>query len=326
MKVRKCASCGAPLGEIAEDATSVPCEFCGAVNEPTIMQRGVHRVHVVLDASVGRTVRRATAAGAVVSAFVGLVTLAGIGAGIFGLWTGLHSAFPQQVPRLPGVKALTPAKLAELLPVRDRQVVEVAAPAGGYALLDPVAQIPWALAIAQGWAKDARLERIDVTGLAPHGLVDASRGSEGEVMYRFVSPARIEQYWKEADVRTDVRAQGEMWVIAKGGGALVQTLTSPPSRGATVSPAPSVLRMADLLERSRSRLPPRPYYKGYMIFSGGEGWVWYLSTLSGRESIPRIRAADGRMWPYTGLRWPRPRRGRARPPALPRATPAKDPV
>jgi hypothetical protein len=116
MRVRKCASCGAPLGEIADDATSVPCAFCGAVNEPTIMQRGVHRVHVVLDASVGRTVRRASAAGAVVSAFVGLVVMAGIGAGIFGLWTGLHSAFPQQVPRIPGLNALTPAKLADLLP------------------------------------------------------------------------------------------------------------------------------------------------------------------------------------------------------------------
>jgi hypothetical protein len=299
MRVRKCASCGAPLGEIAADAISVPCEFCGAVNEPTIMQRGVHRVHVVLDASVGRTVRRASAAGAVVSVFVGLVVLAGLGAGIFGLWTGLHSAFPQRVPRLPGMKALTPASLAELLPVRGRQPVQVAPPAGGYALFDPVTQIPWALAIAQGWAPDARLERIDVTGLAPHGLVDASRGSEGEVMYRFLSPARIEAYWKQADVRTDVRAQVEMWVIARGGGALVQTLTSPPSRGASGSPAPAVLRMADLLERSRPRLPPRPYYKGYMIFSGGEGWVWYLSTLSGRESIPRIRASDGRMWPYT---------------------------
>jgi hypothetical protein len=300
MRVRKCASCGAPVGEIADDATSVACEFCGAVNEPTIMQRGVHRVHVVLDASMGRTVRRAGKAGAVVSAIVGLITLAGVGAGLFGLWTGLHAAFPQQVPRLPGVKALTPAKLADLLPVRGRQVVEVAAPAGGYALFDPVAQIPWAVAIARGWANDARLERIDVTGLAPHGLVDASRGSEGEVMYRFLSPARIEEYWKQADVRTDVRAQVEMWVIAKGGGALVQTLTSPPSRGATVPGAPTALPMPDLLERARARLPPRPSYKGYMIFSGGEGWVWYLSTLSGRESIPRIRAADGRMWPYTG--------------------------
>jgi hypothetical protein len=300
MRVRKCASCGAPMGEIAEDATSVPCAFCGAVNEPTIMQRGVHRVHVVLDASVGRTVRRASTAGAVVSAFVGLVVMAGMGAGIFGLWTGLHAAFPQQVPRIPGLKALTPANLAELLPVRGRQLVEVAPPAGGYALLDPVAQIPWALAIAQGWAKDACLARIDASGIAPHGLVDASRGSEGEVMYRFLSPARIEAYWKQADVRTDVRAQVEMWVIAKGGAALVQTLTAPPSRGASLSPAPAALPMAELLERSRSRLPPRPYYKGYMVFTGAEGWVWYLSTLSGRDSIPRIRAADGRMWPYTG--------------------------
>ena len=70
-----------------------------------------------------------------------------------------------------------------------------------------------------------------------------------------------------------------MWVIAKGGSALVQTLTAPPSRGASVSPAPAVLRMAELLERSRRCLPPRPYYKGYMAFTGAEGWGWYLSTL-----------------------------------------------
>jgi hypothetical protein len=114
------------------------------------------------------------------------------------------------------------------------------------------------------------------------------------VLYRFVSPARIEQYWKQADVRTDVRAQVEMWVIAKGGGALVQTLTSPPSRGATVSTAPSVLPMSALLERSRSRLPPRPYYKGYMVFTGAEGWVWYLSTLSGRPDVAlhRVSSSD----------------------------------
>jgi hypothetical protein len=35
-----------------------------------------------------------------------------------------------------------------------------------------------------------------------------------------------------------------------------------------------------------------------MIHSAGEGWVWYLSTLSGRDSIPRVRAKDGRVWPY----------------------------
>ena len=35
--------------------------------------------------------------------------------------------------------------------------------------------------------------------------------------------------------------------------------------------------------------------------SGGEGWVSYLSTLSGRENLPRIRAADGRAGP--ALAW-----------------------
>ena len=50
MRVRKCASCAAPIGAIPEDAASVTCEFCGAVNEPTVLHRGVHQVAM----SVGR--------------------------------------------------------------------------------------------------------------------------------------------------------------------------------------------------------------------------------------------------------------------------------
>jgi hypothetical protein len=58
--------------------------------------------------------------------------------------------------------------------------------------------------------------------------------------------------------------------------------------------------MPAMMQKVAGKLPARPYFRGYMVHSPGEGWVWYLSTLSGRESIARIRAADGRQWPYTG--------------------------
>ena len=68
------------------------------------------------------------------------------------------------------------------------------------------------------------------------------------------------------------------------------------------------------MEKARGKLPPRPLFRGYMTHLPGEGWVRYLSTLSGRDSIPRIRAADGRQWPYTGA-------AAVSPPSFPFATP-----
>ena len=286
MKVRKCASCAAPLGAVDWDAPSVACEFCGAVNEPTVLQRGAHQVHIVFDASMGRGVRRASSAGAFVGLFVTLVVLAGAGAAVFGVWKGL-----------PGRPGLAVANLAGLIP-GGRQKVEVAPPAGGYAALDPVAALPWASTIARRWSADARLERIDATRIGPAGVVDAAGDPDGEVIYRFVSPSRAEAYFKEADVRSGARAQSEMWVVVARGGASTQAVTSTPSSARAVPPVPRVLSLADTLARNRTRVGDR-HYKGYMIHSGTEGWVWYLSTLSGRESLPRIRAADGRSWPYT---------------------------
>jgi hypothetical protein len=293
MKVRKCASCGAPLGAVDWDAASIACEFCGAVNEPTVLQRGAHQVHVVFDASMGRGVRRASSVGA----FAGLlIVLAVLGGAAVGVWTALHAAFPQQVPGLPGRPALALANLAGLIS-GGRQTVEVAPPAGGYAAVDPVAVLPWASEIARRWSADARLERIDAKRIGPGGFVDAAGDPDGEVIYRFVSPSRAEAYFREADVRSGARAQSEMWVVVARGRASVQAITSTPSSARAVSPAPKVLSLADTLARNRPRVGDR-HYKGYMIHSTAEGWVWYLSTLSGRESLPRIRAADGRSWPY----------------------------
>ena len=41
-----------------------------------------------------------------------------------------------------------------------------------------------------------------------------------------------------------------------------------------------------------------PFYNGYLIHLEREGWVWYLQSLSRRDSLPRIRARDGAPYPY----------------------------
>ena len=41
-----------------------------------------------------------------------------------------------------------------------------------------------------------------------------------------------------------------------------------------------------------------PFFQGYLIRLEDEGWCWYISTLSGSPDIPRVRARDGRAWPY----------------------------
>ena len=304
MKVLKCASCGAPFEEVPED-TAVECTFCGAINEPTIMQRPapvqeVQAVQIVIGdvAPVARTVAKTGAA----ASCVGLVfTLAIIGVTAGGVWYGLRKAVPTKVPplpmNLPFARKTTLASLGNYHD-RGRTTIDVPAPNGGFARIDPVVQLPWATTIAQAWMQDARINRIDADRIRPDGTVDAAGDADAEVLYRFVSPSRIQAYWLDADTKGRVESEYEFWVIAKGGQPLVQLLRSRPSTSDVAPPAPEVLPLTSIFERSKRKLPARPLYRGYMIYSKGDGWVWYLSTLSGRDPIPRIRARDGRSSPW----------------------------
>src|SRR5262249_28907215 len=190
-----------------------------------------------------------------IGVFVAIVVMVSItgaaAAAVFGVWSGLRAALPGKLPRLPGEKIWTTANLADL-PARGRLPLEISPPPGGYAKLDAVAAIPWALKAAQGWAPDARLMRIDLTRGSPDGIVNTAGDAEAEVTYRFLSPARAAQYWKEADERTNVTARSEMWVIARAGEAFVQALTSTPSREAA-PPPPDVLPMPTMMQKVRGR-------------------------------------------------------------------------
>jgi hypothetical protein len=91
------------------------------------------------------------------------------------------------------------------------------------------------------------------------GAPGTADDAAAEVRYRFVSPGRVTEYRKQADLRDQV------------------DLT---------------------FSRAARKLPSKPFYKGYLIHLEREGWVWYLSTLSGDDSIPRRRARDARFYPY----------------------------
>jgi hypothetical protein len=62
---------------------------------------------------------------------------------------------------------------------------------------------------------------------------------------------------------------------------------------------PVALPLGDLVTRPGARrvFKPVPFYRGYMIYSPNDGWVWYFSTLA-NESFPRIRARAGAAYPY----------------------------
>jgi hypothetical protein len=257
-----------------------------------------------VDARPVRRVARALGCWLMATLFIVLIAVSGAG---FGIWSAIDSArpgflraLPELSKSLPKVAGLRPYTLADLPQMNawGRQALDVPPPAGGYASFDPVDQLPWALRIAQAWSKDARLDRIDASRIRPDGTVDAATDADAEVMYRFLSPSRMAKYWREADSRADAKADCELWVIAKQGTAAVQLLSSRPHQE-KVPPHPKVASLRTIVTRNQKRLASRPFYNAYMIHSGGrDGWVWYMTTLSGRDNLPRLRASDGRAWPW----------------------------
>jgi hypothetical protein len=69
---------------------------------------------------------------------------------------------------------------------------------------------------------------------------------------------------------------------------------------AVAPPAPASLPLDEVLERARRGrgFEDKPYYAGYLIHLPREGWVWYFRAISGTSGYPRVRASDGRTYPY----------------------------
>ena len=191
-------------------------------------------------------------------------------------------------------RPIPPADLASAPQGGGWKVLATTPPEGGFTDFDPVASLPWAMAIGRAWASDAVLTRIDVGRVSATGVVDL--GGEAGSGYRFVSPGRHQRWTNETDAGAkSLTATGLMLEIK---GTQVRALPHEERTEASV-PAPESLPLAEILERARGGrgFEDKPYYAGYLIHLPREGWVWYFRAVSGSTGYPRVRARDGRSYP-----------------------------
>lgn len=183
--------------------------------------------------------------------------------------------------------------------------LDAAPPPSGYSAVDAVATLPWALTIAQAWASDARLERIDVARLRPDGTVNAQDDGEALVRYRFISPGRVAALREQARLTTKAEGDVGLFVVMQKGKVqgYVESASGASTRGEPPAPHPAVAPLAKLvaMPQVEGMIDGAPFLNGYLIHLADEGWVWYFSTLA-NESKPRVRARDGAVWPYRRTR------------------------
>lgn len=289
MKAVECVNCGASL-PADPDQGPVRCSYCQTLNERTVARK--------------LTLAPVARGGGRILLFAGAgcaVVVAGLAA-LIALLAGGRSR-PQPQARNPlrppsptlAKNAFTPADLAR---TKERGWLELrlAPPPTPYGAFEPVACLPWALAVAQAWAVDAGLERIDVKRLRPDGLVNVEDDAEAEVMYRFLSPAQIREYGRLSDLSSQASVPYGFFLRLEKGKATALIRDGKPHGDDRVEAHPRALPLPRLLEAARStgRFPGKPFYAGYLIRLREEGWVWYLNSLSGRDSLPRLSAETGR--------------------------------
>lgn len=300
MKARQCAGCAAPLpaGDLAQ---SVTCRFCGMVHDPAIARPPGVRI----DLTSSRPRRSAGKLVGILIVVAIILTLVPVVMVVFIAWraeTVISDALTTAGPAVAArTAALTASDLKRPIP-SGPQVIDVAAPAAGFGATDAVTLLPWALTIAQNWQPDARLRRIDAARVRPDGTLNLVDDADAEVRYRFESPGQIDELRRQADVSASAEVTTEFWVSVKRGKANVQAISRDVrmlnSRDLTLPPHPKVLSSTALWARLAGRAGfDAPFMSGYLIHLDEEGWVWYLSSMSG-QNHPRVRATDGRSYPY----------------------------
>lgn len=300
MKARRCEGCAAPLTD-GPEGQAVRCPFCGLLHDPQAKASvpSGHTMHITADAAPGRAPRWVVALVAAILLF----TLASVVIGMMAAWRSVETVASivstAPVPVAPRRMAFTPQQLKDA--PRGFHVLDVTPPPGGFGAMDAVAAIPWALAIAQAWDADARLMRVDVQRLRPDGTLNVQDDGEASLTYRFLSASRMKAAIEQARVQDSAESAVGMWVRVKEGApqAFIDVTPARLMRDETPPPHPSVLGVPELFGRSRVKQTHAqfPFLKGYLIHLEREGWVWYFSSLAD-ESMPRVRARDGAVWPY----------------------------
>lgn len=314
MKTLTCPSCGAPL-EVEEGRLYFDCSFCGATVAPTQHLKGIRPAPGGPIASG----RRLTAAQSIGCFALVFVLVGGIGIFVYARALRAQKAIREAIATTTGdlaratngtrrqdELALPLTRLAEPS-FTGRHLLAATAPPGGFGAFEPVAALPWALTIAQAWSRDARIQRIDVDRVRPDGTMNVADDPEAEVTYRFVSPARFAALRERMNLEKNPRGDQELWVEVEGGKVYVyelQTLSQladdDDAQEIAALTWPKSLPLTEIVPAlaSRKGVPAVPFFEGYLIRLDDEGWCWYISTLSGSPSLPRVRARDGRAWPY----------------------------
>lgn len=298
-RARRCAGCGGPLPVSPPDARIVTCEFCATVNDLPGADAGGR---IVLDlrgtgAPLSRAAKRAIRIGIGLAA---LVVAFGILRAIRPITETIEQVNQQAADMNELLRPLAPAELAKL-ETGGWRTVQADAPPSGWAAFDPVRGIEWASGVARAWAADARLTRIDVSRVSAEGLMNLSAEGEDRVGYRFVSPARIAGWDARADREVNAQAvYGLTLELARERVRANVTRGRPGHRDRVSLPPPDSLPLGELLARAKRsrRFSEYPFYAGYLTHLDRDGWVWYLSSLSRRETLPRVRARDGAVHPY----------------------------
>lgn len=319
MKSLNCPSCGAPI-EIDEESVVQVCSHCGSNLAPT---RHLWRGRAPTDAGARVEVHRIDLSGLrrpVAKSFgcLLLVLVLVLGIGGFVAWRAftMQSSIRSSIESVTRGLSESPTAVKKgPLPVsalaepsfRGRHEISAAPPPSPLSAYDPVAGLPWALALAQVWSDDVKLERIDVDRLRPDGTINVQDDPEAEVTYRFVSPRRFQALRERANLESRPKGDQEFWIVIENGKLFAYELETHAAFASDREAAeidgltwPKSLSMPEILRGAarRREFPDVPFYKGYLIRLEDEGWCWYLSTLSGSPSIPRVRARDGKSWPY----------------------------
>lgn len=293
---RTCAGCGAPLPGTEDESAAIRCPFCGVVNDIAMATPGT--INVRIETSAPAPSRSAAWIVVVATLVPILVAGAVIAFVVMPAMRNVHEVTTAIAHRVLPPATLTTSTLSTLGRT-GWMSVEAAAPAGGYGAFDASAQYPWALAIAQAWQPDVRVRNIDVVRVRPDGTMNLADDADARVRYTFVSPSRLAAWREQATLKANVVGEyGIVLEVSKGAIKALLDYGQPDTRHA-VPPPPAILPLTTTLKQAaRARqFPALPFYSGDCIHNEDEGWVWYFHSLAG-QSFPRIRASDGRQFPY----------------------------
>jgi hypothetical protein len=164
---------------------------------------------------------------------------------------------------------------------------------GTFSSFDPSANLAWATSIARAWTTDARIESIYLSHVRPDGTQDLS-SREWNADYRFFSPTRREAQRRmrevsEQEVISELRVQVEA--------SRVKVHLSAAHRHSLDNPdSPlfqSTCTIAQVLQLSRDRIPPRPGYDMMLThLDRPSWWRWSFADASIVGSAPQVDAVD----------------------------------